>query len=125
VNRFREAFPILYVDDVRAAVDFYCANLGFDVSYRWPSEGELEFAFLRLDPLGIGILRRTPEHSGAFELCIYTDDTDEVARELRLNGVEEVVSPTDKPWGERLAYFRDPDGNLIHLTATIAQPPPR
>jgi lactoylglutathione lyase len=124
VSRFREPFPIVYAEDVRASVDFYTANFGFDVTYRWPPEGELEFAFLKLEPVGIGIVRRTPEQRGSWELCIYTDDTDEVARELRLNGVEEVVPPTDKPWGERLAYFRDPDGNLIHLTATVPQPPP-
>ena len=122
MSGFREAFPILYSDDVRGSVDFYCANFGFDVAYRWPPEGELEFAFLRLEPLGIGLLRRPPDKQGEFELCMYTDDIDAVAAELRLNGVEQVVPPTDQAWGERLAYFRDPDGNLIHVTATTAQP---
>ena len=122
MTAFREAFPILYSDDVRGAVDFYCANFGFDVAYRWPPEGELEFAFLRLDPLGIGLLRRPPDKKGDFELCMYTHDIDAVAAELLLNGVEQVVAPADQPWGERVAYFRDPDGNLIHVTATIATP---
>jgi hypothetical protein len=23
------------------------------------------------------------------------------------------------PWGEKLAFFEDPDGNLIHVTAVL------
>lgn len=26
------------------------------------------------------------------------------------------ISPTDQPWGERVAYVSDPDGNLVMLT---------
>ena len=27
--------------------------------------------------------------------------------------------PTDQPWGERLAYFADPEGYPIHVTARL------
>ena len=30
-----------------------------------------------------------------------------------------VLEPTDQPWGNRAALFRDPDGNLINLYAPI------
>jgi catechol 2,3-dioxygenase-like lactoylglutathione lyase family enzyme len=38
-------------------------------------------------------------------------------------GAEELRVPVDEPWGERRAYFADPDGNTIHLAMTIAGPP--
>jgi 2-methylcitrate dehydratase PrpD len=41
------------------------------------------------------------------------------AAELAARGFEEVRPPTDEPWGERLAYFRDPDGHLVHVTARL------
>jgi catechol 2,3-dioxygenase-like lactoylglutathione lyase family enzyme len=30
-------------------------------------------------------------------------------------GVEAVTPPTDRPWGQRTAYVRDPDGHLVEL----------
>lgn len=117
---FREPFPILYVADVARSIRFYTESLGFDVSYRWPKEGETVFAFLRLDPLGIAVSQRRAEHEGRdFELCLYTDDANAAAEQLRNAGAEEVQPPQDEPWGERRTYFRDPDGNLVHIAQTL------
>jgi lactoylglutathione lyase len=117
---FREPFPILYVDDVARSIHFYTESLGFVVSYRWPEEGETAFAFLKLDPLGIAVSRRRREHEGRdFELCLYTDDADLAAEELRRAGAAEVQPPQDEPWGERRMYVRDPDGNLVHIAQTL------
>lgn len=120
MTSFREAFPILYVDDVERAARFYVDNLGFEQVYRFPPEGAPSFAFLKLEPLGIAVSQRRPEQAGrAFELCIYTDDVDAAAECLRAAGSEEVQAPTDQEWGERMAYFRDPDGHLLHVTAKL------
>jgi lactoylglutathione lyase len=120
VTRFREAFPILYVDDVAGATEFYVGNLGFDEVYRFPPEGTPDFAFLKLDPLGIAVSKRGPEHEGReFELCVYADDVDAAAEQLRTAGAEEVEPQTDREWGERMAYFRSPDGHLLHVTAKL------
>ena len=117
---FREPFPILYVDDVARSIRFYTESLGFDVSYRWPAEGETAFAFLKLEPLGIAVSQRRPEHEGRdFELCLYTNDADRAAEQLRSAGAAEVQPPRDEPWGERRTYFRDPDGNLVHIAQTL------
>jgi uncharacterized glyoxalase superfamily protein PhnB len=121
VSGFRDAFPILYVEDVQRAVDFYVSLLGFEVKFRWPEEGadELQFAFLKLEPLGIGIGRRHEHSTGDFELCVYADDIDAAAERLREAGAEEVMPPQDEPWGERRAYFRDRDGHLLHLAMPL------
>jgi lactoylglutathione lyase len=121
---FREPFPILYVDDVAAAAERYVAALGFQHAFRFPEEGEPEFVFLKLEPLGIALSSRRgyPERFNRgrdFELCVYTDDTDAAVEGLRACGFEEVRPPTDEPWGERMAYFRDPDGHLVHVTARL------
>ena len=125
---FREPFPILYAADVRRSVDFYCKAFGFEITFRWPAEGELEYAFLRLGDSGIGIGRGSvvpgmgPAPAGAarrFELCIYTEDTDAAAERLRALGARELLPPTDQPWNERLCYFEDPDGNPLHVTMKL------
>jgi len=33
-----------------------------------------------------------------------------------------VLEPADQPWGERVAYLADPDGNLVMLTAPRERP---
>jgi len=120
VTEFREAFPIIYVDDVEAATRFYSDNLGFEQVYRFPADGAPDFAFLKLEPLGIAVSKRLRRHKGReFELCIYTDHVDAAAERLRAAGAEEVQPPADQEWGERLAYFRDPDGHLLHVTAKL------
>lgn len=114
MSRFREAFPILAVDDVDRAVDFYCATFGFEKAYSFEQEGQTAYAFLRLEPLGIGLARREPD-SPEVALWIYTDDVDAAADRLRAAGATEVSPPTDRPWGERTCAFRDPNGHLVHV----------
>jgi uncharacterized glyoxalase superfamily protein PhnB len=112
---FREAFPILTVDDVDRAVDFYSSTFGFEKTYGFGDEGRSEFAFLRLEPLGIGLARRSSPDDPDFAVWIYANDVDEAAERLRAAGAEEVMSPADQEWGERLCSFRDRDGHLIHV----------
>ena len=130
MTAFREPFPILYVADVERSVHFYCEAFGFEIGFRWPSAGELEFAFLRLDPLGIGIgshatprelygAEPDPGSAPRFELCIYTDDVDGASERLLSLGSRQLRPAADQPWGERRAYFEDPDGNPIHVVMPI------
>lgn len=105
MNAFREAFPILYVDDVEQAAAFYASAFGFEETYRHEEDGVADFAFLALDPLGIGIGKR-PD-----------DDVDDAAERLRAAGAAEVLAPTDQAWDERMCTFVDPSGHLIHVGA--------
>ena len=125
---FREPFPILHVRDVDRSVALYAEAFGFEIGFRWPEAGPLDFAFLKLGETGIGIGRRDappvpdwPEGRdlGDFQLCIYTDDTDRAAERLVALGLRQVTAPRAMPWGEKLAFFEDPDGNLIHVTAVL------
>jgi lactoylglutathione lyase len=122
-------FPILYSDDLPRALGFYRDLLGFSESMRFPEEGEPEFVALELgeaemaigtagDPLHGKPLRPVSGHR--FELCVYTDDVDCAVAELRDAGVPVLVEPADQPWGERLAYVEDPDGNPVMITARLA-----
>ena len=126
----REPCPILYARDVEKSAAFYETAFGFERTYQWPGEGPAEFVFLRLEPSGIGIGSADGENvhggpvapgSGAFELCLYVDDMDAVCALLRELGADELRAPVDEPWGERRAYFADPDGNTIHVAMTLAE----
>ena len=117
MTAFREPFPILHVDDVAAASAFYCSVLGFEEAYRNKDEHGVEFVFLALEPYGIGLGRRPPGVERDFALWIYADDVDAAAERLRAAGANEVLPPTDQPWGERMCSFVDGDGHLVHIGA--------
>ena len=56
-----------------------------------------------------------PATGHRIELCVYVDDVDATYAEAGERGFEQVVEPADMPWGERVAWIADPDGNLLML----------
>jgi catechol 2,3-dioxygenase-like lactoylglutathione lyase family enzyme len=46
-------------------------------------------------------------------------EVDQCAEELAKKNVEIVSPPTDRPFGHRTLFFRDPDGNLLEVYAEI------
>lgn len=129
--RFWSAFPILDCADLAASLRFYGELLGFGATYRFPADGAAQFVALALpDGSALGLAAAGTSHAAvpaparprtghAFELCLYTEDTDAAVAMLRAAGVPILVEPADQPWGERLAYVADPDGNRVHLTCRL------
>lgn len=125
---YRNAFPIIYASDLERAARFYRDALGFAETFRFPVDGDLGFVSLSLHGSG-GIalagpgasLHGLPITPGArgFELCVYTDDVDEAVADLRDRGYEVLLEPVDQPWGERMAYVADPDGNPVMICAEL------
>jgi lactoylglutathione lyase len=47
-------------------------------------------------------------------------DVDAAYAELVTAGAEPAALPVDRPWGQRTAYLRDPDGHLLELVQAAA-----
>jgi lactoylglutathione lyase len=128
---YRTAFPIVYCDDLPRSLRFYRELLGFTVTFAFPEQGEPAFVALRLaggaeialadvsDPAAGHLHGKTvrPASGHGFELCVYADDVDAAVVELRAAGVPVLAEPADRPWGERMAYVEDPDGNPVMICA--------
>ena len=54
-----------------------------------------------------------------FEMFIYVDEVDATVDDLRIDTTV-LREPADMPWGERVAYVADPDGNPVALAASAA-----
>jgi lactoylglutathione lyase len=50
---------------------------------------------------------------------VYTDGVDAAVADLRDRGYEVLLEPVDQPWGERMAYVADPDGNPVMVCAVL------
>lgn len=133
---FRDAFPILAASSLERSLFFYQHLLGFELTYRWPEEGEIEFAYLVLGGSGLGIGSRSPRHaftgqpfaSGGIppiDLCIYVDNLDLAIAFLGSHDVAVLMPPATQPWGERICYVADPDGNQVLIIETPAAESPR
>jgi lactoylglutathione lyase len=133
---YSSAFPIVYAEDLSAALRFYRDLLGFAVNYQFPEDGEPVFVGMDLsgselaladisDPDAAAIHGRPlrPASGHRFELCVYTSEVDGAVEELRAAGVTVLAEPANQPWGERLAYVEDPDGNPVMITAPTRDAP--
>ena len=120
-------FPMLSCGDLERSTAFYGDLLGGVETYRFPDQGEPAFIALTVgesSEIGLGGIAAEPLHgrpqrpaSGhRVELCVYVDDVDDVFARARAEGFEAIVDPADMPWGERIAWIADPDGNLVMLT---------
>ena len=51
--------------------------------------------------------------------AVFLKDVDKEYAELKARGVHFVKPPTTFPWGQRMAYFDDPEGNLWEISHFI------
>jgi lactoylglutathione lyase len=120
------SFPIIYVTDVPRAVEFYSQNFGYQEKFRFPDGDDAGYVGLSRNGSDLGIVdQRSPQQlidrsigtGSKFELFIYVEDVDKQIEQLRSSGAKVLRDPEDMPWGERLAYAEDPEGNPIAIGA--------
>ena len=118
------AFPVLHAKDVELVAGFY-ARLGFEEHARLPqADGSAGFIGMRRDGAELAVTTEDsprqlagvePGPGPRGELFIYVRNVDTVVDELRTAGISVLREPADMPWGERLAFVGDPEGNLVTL----------
>jgi lactoylglutathione lyase len=123
------AFPVLYARDVASVAAFY-ARLGFAETFRLPGpDGTPGFIALRRDDAELGVTTEDsprllvgvePGPGPRHELFVYVEDVDAAVAELRAAGATILREPVDQPWGERVAFAADPEGNVVSLAAPAA-----
>ena len=115
----------LFVQDFDTCVKFYRDTLGLKV--KDTDEGfmsfELEGTELALMdlPTAVGMIdEETIQPSKKvihrFLMGAFLDNCDEAYETLKAKGVEFIKPPTTQPWGQRTAYFKDPDGNIWEIS---------
>jgi len=124
------------VQDMERAVTFYRDLLGFEVlGQLLLNEGTFKLVYLQAGAARIELFafteegRRddTPDRNedlGFKHVAFTVDDVDAVARRLKAHDVPFTVEPVDAPGGVRLAFFRDPDGNLLEIVDRLPQMSP-
>jgi lactoylglutathione lyase len=54
-----------------------------------------------------------------FEIGFVVDNVAETIDKMRAQGVKIIKEPTEKPWGQIVAYVADPDGHYIEICTSV------
>jgi lactoylglutathione lyase len=122
-----KGFVNLYTRDMEAGLRFYRDLLGFQETFRTPTDGTPEHVELNLDgfAIGLGTVEAARRAHGvdpapgtpAMAMVIWADDVDDTFAELTAAGTPVVQEPHDTGNNNRNALLRDPDGNLLEIVS--------
>ena len=116
--------------DVPAAIAFYEKSFGLernflaeDADFGELKTGETKLAFATED-LGDshfegGFMRPSAERPFNVEIALVFDDVGAAFARAVENGASALSEPTQKSWGQVVAYVRDPFGTLVELATPI------
>jgi catechol 2,3-dioxygenase-like lactoylglutathione lyase family enzyme len=125
----RLGLVVLAVSELPRAVSFYRSAFGWTVAVDSPVYVELALP----EGMRLGIYERTafarnvgevPQlvPAGALaatELYLYPDDVDSALARLGAAGARELSPLARRDWGDEVAYFADPDGNVLALARPV------
>jgi len=124
-------YTILYVESVEESIVFYENVFGFSRKFITPDsdygelitgETTLSFASKKLasENLKDGFTESNLDDKPfAIEIGFITDDVPELVQKATSFGAVLVKEPTQKPWGQVVAYVRDLDGFLVEICTEV------
>jgi len=107
-------------DDSASLARWYCEVLGFKMVYASEKDRIYFVSLPRGDTLeimassGAARVDHAPKDPGLRHIALEVDDFDSTYQELQAKGIvfQDIITTPD---GDRLVFFADPDGNLLHL----------
>lgn len=127
-SQFQLHHVTLSVNDVDRVSKWYADILGFTISDRFaltrPDGSKIQVARVEIPGLRMNISQfevsvpsdRNEERQGWRHIAFQVNSVDENYQRLRDRGVQFISEPfTYNPPGYRIAFFRDPEGNILEL----------
>jgi lactoylglutathione lyase len=124
----RLGWVIAYVPDVTAAIEFYERAFGLERAFvaEGADYGELNTGATKLafasEQLGDshfdgGFMRPDPDRPFNVEIVLVFDDPAAAFARAVENGASALSEPAEQPWGQVVAYVRDPFGTLVEIAS--------
>ncbi len=113
------AVPVLPVDDLRVAREFYVDRLGFSATFEASDDGRT--GLLGVARGGIALTLDCPMEGHGRHACVSLEvaDADQYFREWS-GRVSLRRPPRDEVWGARTFDLEDPFGNTIFVMGPVA-----
>ena len=125
-------YIIHYVSDVKKSLTFYAEAFDFEIRFVSPDgdygelvTGTTTLAFvaheLAKSNLKEGYVASDPgSRPPGVEIGLVTQEVDVVVERAIQNGASLESAPKVKPWGQTVAYVRDPDGLLVEICSPMS-----
>lgn len=127
-------YTLVYVEDVDATLTFYTSAFGLSRRFLTPEGdyGELETGATTLAFVGNDLARANLDAAGGYDpldasapppavtLTLVTDDVAGTLTAAIAAGATAYVDAIDKPWGQTVAYVRDPNGLLVEIATPVS-----
>lgn len=113
------AVPVLPVDDLTVAKQFYVDALGFIVTFETSDDGKT--GLLGVERGGIALTLDCPMEGHGRDACVAleVENVDGYYKEWNAR-VSVLRAPRNEPWGARTFDLIDPFGNTIFVTGPSA-----
>ena len=119
----------LFVEDLAVTKDFYTRVFQVPIVYEDENSAVAQFENLLVNLLKVECAGEivSPGPVGAkdagsrFQISIWVPDVEAVCGRLRLEGVEILAGPMDRPWGMRTANFVDPAGHSWEVAQKLGE----
>jgi catechol 2,3-dioxygenase-like lactoylglutathione lyase family enzyme len=126
------ALITVLTNDVPTLLQFYRDLLRFRVKEDHGDYVELESEGVRFALCARSIMKEATGHRSyeepkggqAFELAFPLEkpgDVDKAYADITAKGATPIKAPDTMPWGQRTAFFADPDGNIHELFAYLPE----
>lgn len=112
------AVPILPVDDLRVAREFYVHRLGFNIRFEATDDDTLGLLGIERGDMWITLDCPMSGHGRDACVSLLVDDADAYYEEWR-DRVEIRRPPRNEPWGARTFDVIDPFGNTLFLIGPL------
>ncbi len=113
--------PVLFVDDIGTAKQFYQSLFDLDIEHDFGENIVFKNAFsLWQRKRAITVIHGTtrkqaPATDKPVELYFETTDIQELWRHIQRHDVDVIHEPREEPWGQRTLRIHDPDGYIIEI----------
>lgn len=116
-------YLVLITDNYIRAKAFYIEKLGFIIDQEIPEDEYVQFKlkntilalFGRNQMAKVLDEKYLAKPGGALYTFAEVENVDKTVEELKQKGVQFIKEPKDQPWGQRTAYFTDPDGHIWEI----------
>jgi len=119
---FNKLFAVcLLVKDFDKSFSFYKNTLGLEVNSQegkfanFKLEGT-ELAIFQKDEATVMFPKEKMSGGGGVVIGFQVDDVKKTCEDLKSKGVEVFEGPKNTEWGQTVAYFNDPDGNIWEVS---------
>ncbi len=113
----------LFVEDLKAAREFYQAVFGLPVVFEDANSAVFQIGETLINLLKITEANKlvepakvaSREAGSRLVFTIHVDDVDAMCAQLTAHGATLLNGPMDRPWGVRTASFMDPGGHIWEI----------